>query len=102
MNYWEGFMDWPLSKDWKCQICGSRGLTWGLTHGTCRCNVCHVEYRMRNKEDKVVDIPICRLKPEYEAPYKNIYTSTGKPIDKVTDAEWDEAGIKEKKKDQPK
>ena len=59
---WHGTMNWPIEADWKCEVCGnkplmipcgpeghaviSHGLTWGLAHGSCRCNECHAQYRM--------------------------------------------------------
>lgn len=96
MNYWEGTMDWPLNKDWKCEFCGERLLIWGIVHATCRCSKCHIHYRMRNEDDNVVDTPICNIKLEYAQAYKNIFNETRKPIDEVTDAEWDEVGVKTK------
>lgn len=88
MEYWYGFMDWPLKENWKCEICGNRILIWGLHHGTCRCDKCHVEYRMRDEQNKVVNVPISQLKSEYYQPFKEIYDRCQKTIDQVTDDEW--------------
>ncbi len=96
MNYWEGFMDWPLDKDWKCEFCGERSLTWGLPHAVCRCNNCHIQYKMRDTKDNVVNIPICLVKPEYGKVYKKIFKEISKPIDEITDIEWDESGVRKK------
>lgn len=87
--YWQGFMNWPLDENWKCEICGSRRLTWGLVHAQCRCDVCHTQYRMREKEGKVVTIPICQLKPEYCIPAKLGWSKLKKPVDELSDSEWD-------------
>lgn len=89
MNYWRGIVDWPIKKDWKCETCGSKSfLIWGLVHGQCRCNICHTQYMMRNK-DEAVDVPISRLKDEYKSPARKGYEEYKKPISKFTDDEWD-------------
>lgn len=94
MKYWEGYMNWPLDKNWKCEFCEGRSLTWGLPHAVCRCNNCHVQYKMRDKKHEIVDIPICLVKPEYYQIYKDIFEQTRKPIDEVTDEEWEEFSSK--------
>ncbi|MEN6321714.1 MAG: hypothetical protein ABFD82_23570 [Syntrophaceae bacterium] len=98
MNFWEGYMNWPLDNGWKCPICGGRELTWGLVHARCRCNTCHVEYRMRDDEDNRVDTPICLLKTEYTEPFKKIWTEKQTPVDEVTDDEWEAVFEAEPKK----
>ena len=90
MNYWKGQMNWELNEDWKCPICGWVGLTWGLPHGTCRCDICHVQFRMRDEGDKVVSTPICKLKDEYFEPFKKMWADMERPIDKCTDADFDQ------------
>ena len=85
MDYWRGYMNWPLDPNWKCEICGSRELTWGLPHATCRCDVCHTQYRMRNEDDEVVSIPICQLRSEYKKSVKNAWDKLGIPIDEFSD-----------------
>ena len=94
MDYWKGYMNWDLIHGWKCEVCGrNEGLTWGLAHATCRCNVCHSEYRMRNEKDEVVTKPICQLKPEFFKPAKIGFTKYQKPIDEFSDEEWEESGV---------
>ena len=88
MKYWQGYMDWPLDKDWKCETCGEQSLIWGLVHAQCRCTNCHTQYRMRDDEDKVVNVPICQLKPEYKEPAKRAYSKYKLPIDKLSDEQW--------------
>ena len=91
MNHWEGAMNWPLKQGWVCEICGdvSRYLIWGLPHGLCRCNTCHTQYRMRDAKDNIIDVPICQIKPEYYEVWKKLWNETHKPIDLLTDEEWD-------------
>ena len=92
MNYWEGYMNWPLDVDWKCKICDkNQGLEWGLIHAQCRCDVCHTQYRMRDEKDNVVSLPICQLKPEYFEAAKEGFAILQKPIDEFTDEDWKEA-----------
>ena len=91
MKAWYGIMDWPLDTSWKCEICGSLNLLWGLAHGTCRCEICHTQYRMRDEKDKIVTIPICQLKKEYYQPAKKLYQKLKIPMTQWTDKQWDEA-----------
>ena len=90
MNFWEGAMGWPLKVDWCCEICGQyEGLTWGMVHGTCRCDMCHTQYRMRNKGGHVVTTPICDMKSEYYIPAKKLWDKLKVPLDEIPDSEWD-------------
>jgi len=45
---------------------------------------------MRNKDDDVVDTPICQLKPEYDTAFRNLYPEKRKPINEIANKEWDE------------
>ena len=90
MEYWQGYMNWPLQKDWKCEICGKRGLIWGLAHAQCRCDNCHTEYYMRdNDKDTTLDVPKCMLKPEYKLAFLKIYQETPMKIEDIPDELWD-------------
>ena len=81
-------MNWPLDPDWHCEICEDTVLIWGLVHGVCRCQSCHVEYSMGNaREPKTV--PDCMLKEDYRAPVLWGWDMYQKPIDEWTDEEWD-------------
>ncbi len=94
MNYWEGYMDWPLDKEWRCEICGGRALTWGIVHAMCRCDRCHVHYMMRDKgKDEVITVPRSIIKPEYGEAFKTIFRETSKRLEDVADEEWDKAGV---------
>ena len=88
MEYWRGVMNWPVIRDWKCEICGEQHMIWGLPHALCRCNTCHTQYRMRDKEGNKVITPICQLKPEYCGPAKMGYKRYAAPIDEFTDKQW--------------
>lgn len=91
MSWWEGRMNWPLNKDWKCEICGEHtDLEWGMLHARCRCSQCHVQYHMKDKEDNIVSIPICMIKDEYRKPTQYGWSKFHRPIDTFTDTEWDE------------
>ena len=90
MEYWEGWMDWPLKEGWVCETCGKyAGLTWGLVNGRCRCDICHTEYMMRDGK-KIVDIPISMLKPEYKDPARIGWERFKEPITDWNDDMWDE------------
>ena len=94
MDYWRGYMDWPVVKGWTCSTCGSNAgdLIWGIVHGVCRCDRCHTQYKMRDLESgEITDIPILLLKPEYIAPAKAAWEMYQKPISELTDTEWDNA-----------
>lgn len=100
MEYWEGYMNWPLIDGWKCQTCGTNaGLTWGFVHAECRCNKCHTGYYMR-ADGKVTDTPVCLLKSEYREPARIGYDIYNIPISEWTDAEWDRAIEAAKKGDE--
>ena len=74
MEYWKGTMNWPLHKDWKCEVCGeNHGLEWGLVHAECRCNKCHTPYMMRARDEKrtILTIPCLYLKEEWIQPVKD-------------------------------
>lgn len=90
MDYWRGWMDWPVQKSWVCETCMRySGLTWGLSHAVCRCNTCHTQYTMRDKDDNVVDMPISLLKDEYKKPAIEGYKKYQKPISEFSDKDWD-------------
>ena len=89
MNLWEGYMNWPLSADWKCETCGGRNLIWGLQHAVCRCDTCHTEYYMRDENQKVVDCPICLLKDEYKKPAREGWALYRRPISAWSDGDWE-------------
>lgn len=90
MEYWRGYMDWPVDPDWVCETCGGRVLIWGLVHGVCRCDTCHTQYHMR-PDGEIVMVPVCRLKPEYKASAKAGWREYHKPISEWTDEMWDRA-----------
>ena len=91
MDYWRCMMNWPLDSDWKCEVCGQHSpLTWGLTHGHCRCDVCHTQYNMRIGHD-ILTRPRCALKPEYLLPAQHGWRKFFIPISEWTDEMWDEA-----------
>ena len=89
---WDGRMNWPLEPGWKCEICGTAGsLTWGMTHGVCRCDVCHTQYAMRDHQaegNPRVTTPICLLKPEFKAAFLELWPIRHCPVDQITDDEW--------------
>ena len=94
MEYWEGYMDWPLDKDWICEICGNRSvLIWGLTHAVCRCSECHMQYTMRNDEDEVVSTPICMIKEDYRTAAIEGHKKLKIPLSEFTKEQWTELGI---------
>lgn len=86
MEYWRRDMNWPLDKDWKCPICGARNLTWGLSHGECRCDSCHVQFMMREGET-ILTVPQCTLKSKYFTPFKRLWEGSGRPISTITKEE---------------
>lgn len=95
MEYWQGYMNWPLDQNWKCEICGKYGeLTWGLAHAHCRCNRCHAQYRMRDEQGNVVTKPICQLKPEYYVAAKIGVKTFQKPLDEFSETDWQELLVK--------
>lgn len=94
MDYWTGTMDWALVADWKCETCGENiGLTWGMVHAQCRCNMCHTQYTMRDpdlQDSPPVKRPICTLKPEYKKPAKKGWIEHQTPISQWDDDAWNE------------
>lgn len=110
MNYWEGAMNWPIDADWECEVCGMvppgslveflmmqhGALVWGLRNGTCRCDVCHVQYTLRDwwtEGNPIVTTPICLLEPKYKAAFIKLWAEHHRPVDQITDEEWEAAGI---------
>ena len=94
MDYWRGYMNWPLDEGWSCETCGNRILIWGLIHGICRCDTCHTEYSMRDSsqdDNLVVTIPICILKPEYKQHVKSGWKLFHNPISEWNDDQWEQA-----------
>jgi hypothetical protein len=87
MEYWKGFMSWPLKADWKCEICGKRSLTWGFINGQCRCDFCHTQYLMRIG-DEIKTAPQIQLKPEYKTPITEGYNKYKTPYDEWTEEQW--------------
>ena len=95
MLYWNGRqMNWPLTRDWKCEICGKySGLEWGMINGECRCNNCHTPYFMKDKADNIVATPICMLKKNFYQPAIDYYKTHPKPLDTFEDDDWIAAGV---------
>lgn len=92
MEYWRGYMDWPLDKKWVCPTCGHNvGLEWGMVHAQCRCNNCHTQFTMRAGDEArtILTTPKCTLKPEYVEPVKKIYAEHGVTLDDMTDEIFD-------------
>jgi len=103
MNYWRGRMDWPLSMEWHCEICGKKGtltgLTWGFVHAECRCNQCHAVYRMKDVDSKRVTTPILNMRDEFVHPAKvamkkfSFGTLQGDSLSDLTPEQWQECGV---------
>jgi len=90
MEYWEGYMNWPLKEGWKCETCGSSGpLQWGLVNGQCRCEQCQTQYHMRDEKNEVTDTPICQLKEECKQPAKALWEKLKTPMEEWEDSDWD-------------
>ena len=93
MEYWQGYMNWPLDRDWVCETCGrDAGLEWGIVHAQCRCNDCNTENTMRADDEPrtILITPRCRLKDEYREPIKQVFAKYQVPIDEMTDGMIDE------------
>jgi hypothetical protein len=95
MQYWKGYMNWPIDKNWNCETCdGGRYLIWGMPHAVCRCKHCHTQYAMRDfsqEDDPVVTVPISRLREEYKQPARLGWQIHRVPITEWDDNMWDEA-----------
>ena len=81
MNYWRDDMNWPLSNKWSCEVCGGRALEWGFVHGRCRCIRCHTQYYMYDENREATDMPVCKLKPEYNLAVKYLWMEYGMKVD---------------------
>jgi len=91
MEYWRGAMNWPIPPDWKCPICDQRyGLTWGLVHGECRCNLCHAIFSM-GASNAMLPAPKLRIRTEYLGAAKSLWAIKRLPLDEFTQEEWDDA-----------
>jgi len=92
LEYWNGWMNWPVRLGWTCQTCGKDHgwLEWGIVHGTCRCGNCHTQYDMGTARQKKLE-PQCRLKSEYKAPAKWAWEQWQIPVDELSDTKWKEA-----------
>ena len=88
MEYWRGYVNWPLDPNWSCKTCGGRTLIWGIQHGVCRCDDCHTQYTMQ-ENDKRITQPKCLLKPEYQEPAQAGWKYYHKPISQWHDEMWD-------------
>lgn len=90
MEYWQGIMNWPIDKGWKCETCGANvGLEWGFVNGECRCNDCHTQYTMRDGKE-IRTTPRSMLKEEYKQPIKQAYAKYQVPHNEMTDDMIDE------------
>ncbi len=103
MEYWRGFMNWPIAQDWACEICNTKhnystwSLTWGMCHAECRCNICHATYRMRDTNGEIVFVPILSLQFEYINLVKRGWVKYKTPYTCWEEKIWDEL-IKERTK----
>jgi hypothetical protein len=89
MEYWSGIMNWPISREWRCETCGEYAcLVWGMIHGVCRCDNCHTQYHMR-PDGEIVTVPFCLLKPEYKAPARAGWPEYKRAITQWDDSMWD-------------
>lgn len=98
MDYWQGWMNWPLHKEWACEVCDDKNasLEWGILHGQCRCNACHTEYTMRDPKGEVVMKPICIIKPLYLEAFKKMWKRDKKKMSCITEEEWKAEGVLDK------
>lgn len=92
MRYWQGTMDWPIPDSWNCLYCGAPKFTliWGMQHGVCRCEECHVVYDMGNRNEKLPE-PVSRLKDAYTPAFKWAWEKWRRPLDQLADDDWDKA-----------
>ena len=93
MEYWQGYMKWPIEDNWACETCGENvGLEWGMVHAQCRCNNCHTQYTMRADDEQrtILTTPKCRLKDEYKLPFKQAWEKHHTLVDELTDEMLDE------------
>jgi len=93
MEYWRGVMWWTVSPEWACIICGHRGMTWGFVRAECRCDLCHARYFMRDRDGKIINVPITLLKEDFQEPARELWGKYRIPIDQLTDEQWEEVGI---------
>lgn len=85
-----GVMNWPLKPGWKCKFCGTNGLLWGLPHAEAHCYTCHAVWYMRDG-DKILTEPKCGIKPEFGDAWLKIPETNRKPMNQMTEDEWNEA-----------
>ena len=97
MDYWSGVMNWPLAHPWKCPVCDSNteltfhGLTWGITHGVCRCNQCHTQFSMRDGEGddrQRTNTPVWLAADKYRETLPAVWQKLRTPM-----ADWTEADL---------
>ena len=109
-DYWDGVMNWPLNADWQCPVCAARALVWGIVHGICRCEVCHLQFTMRERVPaapeeegpsvspvisestrmEIVDTPIPLCKPEDVMTLKMIWQDLQVPVDGIGKDLWEQ------------
>jgi len=84
-------MDWPIDHDWKCEVCDTfSGLTWGFSHGECRCNKCHAIYRMRVNQEIVTTPKHAYKWDTWVGVLRAGWQKFQKPIGEWTDEMYDE------------
>jgi len=86
-----GVMNWPLEAGWKCKYCGKQDLSWAITHAEAHCQDCHAVYRLRDKDNNLVSVPIDSIKPDYGVAYLNIPIADRKPMNQMSESDWNKA-----------
>lgn len=97
-------MNWPVAKDWHCEICGTQHpiMEWGFSHGHCYCTVCGAYYCMyseyptgANGHKGVTTFhPILSMKEEYIEPAKKMWAKECIYLDDVTSELWKKYGVR--------
>ena len=90
MIKWEGFVNVPIDKYWRCEICNERhDLVRGLVSGHCRCSYCHAEYDLINKDLQLTTSPKSLIKEEYKQAIARKFNLLKKPLSFWNEEDWD-------------
>lgn len=90
MKQWNGFVNVPIDRNWKCETCNERhDLIWGLVSGHCRCSYCHTEYDLMDDNMRLMSVPKSLIRDEYKLPIAKKFNSLKKPLSFWSEEDWD-------------
>jgi hypothetical protein len=94
-------MNWKIDANARCEICNAlhwqSGMTWGIVHGQCFCNVCDAPYTMveNDPEYRHLTTPCLMLRGAFVGPARRWWNKNHTGLDRLEMRDWIRLGVPE-------